>query len=413
MTNNNLSREDLISRVIAQSKKSNNIALQWATGLGKSRAALEIASFRKSLQGDKPFRILLLVAEVAHKENWIEEIKKWNKEDLVKDLIIECYHSLHNYTKHSFDMIILDEGHHSGSENRLSSLATIKATYITVLSATLKELHLKSLSELFGKFIVDSINLNTAIDLGYLPQPKIYLIKLKLEDIFSECIIIEEWGKKEKRETIYCSYNERWKYLTNKKVYVNTTLVIKCTAIEKYQYLSNSFDYYRKLYFRTNKDFAKIKWLKCGLDRKLFLGELKTSSAKKLIHKVKNKRFICFCTNIEQAEILGGKNSIHSEKKNSLEILKAFNNKEINSLFAVGMLQEGQNLVDIDLGIIIQLDSEERSFIQKSGRSMRAKEPIQYILYFENTRDEEVLIKNVLNELSPDYICTISNINEI
>ena len=89
--------------------------------------------------------------------------------------------------------------------------------------------------------------------------------------------------------------------------------------------------------------------LQTGLERKRFLGECKTDYVKLLLYKLRNMRYICFCTNIKQAELLGNKNAIHSEKKDSLEILNQFNFKKINNLFAVGMLQEGQNLVDIEV----------------------------------------------------------------
>ena len=35
-----------------------------------------------------------------------------------------------------------------------------------------------------------------------------------------------------------------------------------------------------------------------------------------ILNNIKDKRFICFCTSIEQAEMLGGDNAIHSKKKN-------------------------------------------------------------------------------------------------
>ena len=67
------------------------------------------------------------------------------------------------------------------------------------------------------------------------------------------------------------------------------------------------------------------------------------------------------------------------------------------------MLQEGQNLTDIEVGIIVQLDGKERSFIQRFGRSLRAEDPVQYIFYYKNTRDEEYL-NNVLEGISEEYI---------
>jgi glutathione synthase len=84
--------------------------------------------------------------------------------------------------------------------------------------------------------------------------------------------------------------------------------------------------------------------------------------------------------------------------------------KEINSLFVVGMLQEGQNLNDIEKGIIIQLDGKLRSFIQKSGRVLRAEHPEIFIIYVKGTQDETYL-KNALEGLNPDYITYYEDYN--
>ena len=87
--------------------------------------------------------------------------------------------------------------------------------------------------------------------------------------------------------------------------------------------------------------------------------------------------------------------------------MNKFNRKEISNLFAVGMLQEGVNLTDIQVGIIIQLDGEERAFIQKFGRVLRSDSPVQYIFYVKNTRDEDYL-KNALENIDKNYIKSIT-----
>lgn len=156
----------------------------------------------------------------------------------------------------------------------------------------------------------------------------------------------------------------------------------------------------------------KTKWLQCGLQRKRFLGDLKTIVAANLLNRIKDKRLICFCSSIDQARILGGRNAVHSEESRSLQIIEKFNRKEISSLFAVGLLQEGQNLVDIQVGVIIQLDGKERAFIQKFGRSLRAEDPIQFILYYENTRDEEYL-KKALDGIDETYIIKVERLEDL
>ena len=93
-------------------------------------------------------------------------------------------------------------------------------------------------------------------------------------------------------------------------------------------------------------------------------------------------------------------------------MIDKFNKGKIKELYAVGMLQEGQNLKGIEAGVIIQLDGAERAFIQKSGRAMRAEDPILFIMYYKNTRDAEYLEK-VLEGIDEKYITIIENIKEL
>ena len=161
----------------------------------------------------------------------------------------------------------------------------------------------------------------------------------------------------------------------------------------------------------TRNEAIKFKWLQAGNKRKILLGEAKKDAVKVLLDKLEDKRYICFCTNIKQAEELGGNEAVHSKNSKSFDVLDSFNNKEIDHLFAIKMLQEGQNLVDIQAGIIIQLDGEERTFVQRFGRSMRADSPIQFIFYYVGTRDEEYL-NNALQDIDKQYITVIDNLND-
>ena len=72
------------------------------------------------------------------------------------------------------------------------------------------------------------------------------------------------------------------------------------------------------------------------------------------------------------------------------------------------MLQEGQNLEDIQAGIIVQLDGAESFYSKKFGRTLRADSPEQYIFYYKNTRDEEYLDK-ALQDINPNYITTLTS----
>lgn len=392
-------RDDLERAAKAALKSYNNIAIQAATGVGKSKLALDLC--RNMIEpGEQPPSILLVVAEIAHIQNWKDEIEKWSYDGPV---FICCYASLKKYRNTEWDVVIFDEAHHLGSELRLDIFSTITATYMIFLSATLKQSLIDILEMHCGPIKTIKMGLQDAFDASILPEPKINLIPLTLNNTTYNQTIVEEWGRANKRMAITCMYADRWKYKRNKLVYPNVTLTILCTQQQKYDYITEQFNYYKKRYMSCRNEAIKNKWLQWGSRRKVFLGVEKTLVAADLLNKIADKRFICFCTNIAQANVLGGENCVHSQKKDSLQVIQKFNNGEIDSLFAVGMLQEGMNLNNIEAGVIIQLDGEERAFIQKFGRTLRADSPEQYIIYFKGTRDEEYL-NNALESIDRSYI---------
>lgn len=392
-------RDDLERAAKAALKSYNNIAIQAATGVGKSKLALDLCRDMAEPGKQLP-SILLVVAEIAHIQNWKDEIEKWSYDG---PIFICCYASLKKYRNTEWDVVIFDEAHHLGSELRLDIFSTITATHMLFLSATLKQSLLDTLELHCGPIKVIKMGLQDAFNANILPEPKINLIPLTLDNKTVNHFIVEEWGNKARRVSIKCAYKDRWLYKRSKSRYPNVELIISCTQQQKYDYITEQFNYYKKRYMSCRNEAIKNKWLQWGSRRKTFLGLEKTAIAAQLLQKIGDKRLICFCTNIAQADMLSQETSVHSQKKDSLNIIQKFNNGEINSLYAVGMLQEGVNLTGIEAGVIIQLDGEERAFIQKFGRTLRADSPEQYIIYFRATRDEEYL-QNALESIDKNYI---------
>lgn len=410
-----MTRQEIQQEAIELALNNDTVILQWATGLGKSRAAINIMNTLCEQDLDKRLNVLFVIAEVAHKENWYKEFAKFGI--AVCNMVVVCYASLKRYKNTKWDLVILDECHHIGSDIRVDILSNMSIDKLVCLSATIPQETFMTIGTLrkdsgYNKLAMSRITLKDAIECGILPEPKVFLIPLLLDNINQDCIIVEEWGKSAQRVTIKCKLHERWQYLTNKSKYPNVKLEISCTQQQKYDYLTEQFEYWKLQFFRTRQERTKNKWLQTGAKRKRFLGECKTLSAEILLNKLSNKRFICFCSSIEQSESLGGSNCIHSKKKDSLSIIDSFNKKEIDNLFAVGMLQEGQNLTDIEVGVIIQLDGQERAFIQKFGRSLRAQDPIQFIFYYRGTKDMDYL-KNVLEGVNEEYITEVDNLLDL
>ena len=387
--------------------KYNNLLLKWGTGTGKSRVAVLACDYIYDRELDE--KILLLVAERAHKDNWKKEFVKFLGEEKAKEVLsivtIECYASMHKYKNTTWNFIIFDECHHLQSEKRQEILETMDSYYVLALSATPGRAAYDALSWTFGRFEIDEISTQDAIDSEYLPEPRIVCIPLELER-FERTETIDMKMSSRTVITISDNWSNRWKYLRNKQKYARYEIVFHCTQKEKYEYINEQFEYWKKQYFRNQgNERLKNMWLQWGSKRKRFLGELKTTRALELINGLResSRRFICFCSSIEQAHALGGERAVHSQNKNSPAVIQSFNDKRIDEIFAVGMLVEGVSLTDIEAGIIVQLDGNERQFIQKSGRMYRSENPLIYIFYYKGTRDEEYLQK-ALEGINEEYV---------
>lgn len=384
----------------------NNLLLKWGTGIGKSKVA--ILAFHMLISQFPNNKYLLVIAERTHRKNWREEsVKTLGEKEtdfIFSHLTVICYASLHKYEHTKWHMICFDEVQHIQSEKRQKILKTLHSEYVLALSATPGKIAMQVLKDVFGTFETDACSLQKAINKNFLSEPLISVYPLKLDNKIQDTELEIKMNYFSKIP-IYDIYENRWKYLKNRKEYLKNVLILKCTEQQKYDYIDDRYKYFREDYLYNWNMRAKNKYLRYASKRKAFLGEIKTAKVKILIDRLKkeNKRFICFCTTIKQAESLGAKNAIHSKRIDSLDLIQQFNEKEINSLFAVGMLIEGQNLEDLDEVVIIQLDANERQFIQKVGRAMRSKYPHIHIFYYKNTRDEE-LYKEAIENINKDYI---------
>lgn len=381
MQTTELNRDQLQRVALETLMENKRLILNWGTGVGKSRPAIN--AMQAVLQENPKGKILLVVQETPHKENWKREMQgllgNEETEHLLRFVTIDCYASLHKHRDSSWDLIVFDEGHHLRSEKRQAILASMKANRVLLLSATISDNQdgdsmLRTLIATFGTFKILKFGLQNAIDNKMLGEPEIHIIPIVLTE--------------EKRKT----YDQLKEYQDKKKK----------------EYFSAKREAGLEFDSPDNEETAvlKEKWLNSGARRKKMLGLAKTTVAKKIIrNQMKGKRFICFCASLKQIQWLSGENYVSSKNTNKTnkENIEAFNNGSSNSLFAMGMLQEGQNLAGIEAGLIIQLDGKARPFIQKFGRVMRAKAPVLYILFAVNTIDSKYL-KTALQDIDERFI---------
>jgi superfamily II DNA or RNA helicase len=308
-----------------------NLLLTWCTGTGKSLAAINLQS---QMNSQKTF---ICVAEIAHIQNWKDEYIKHGFEELLKTTEIFCYASLKKYANKECDLLILDEAHHVFSEARMFLLTSLKTKRFIGLSATISDEHKYFLKDLYPNITEYEITLEQAIEMELIPKPVVNIMLLDLNNTDKTEIIEFTRGRNIYEQ--HCDYSQKNAYIFGKDrygkyKYPTLNLKIHCTQQEKYNYLN-------ELYERA-RITKRMGWLRHGSNRKKFLSDCKLLELNALTQNLylQNKRFICFCGSIEQAEILGGSDAIHS-KKDAKKVLERFNSYETNSLYAIGMLVEG------------------------------------------------------------------------
>ena len=312
---------------------------------------------------------LVLVPEENNIQNWRDEFRKFGVDDT--NVTISCYASLHKYLHTSWNLLVLDEVPHIDTDKRKAMLKTVWADYILALGAVVDEQEMISLKSVYGEFDISHISLERAIKEGWIPKVIVKVLHLQMDDTKPRF-----WYKGK-------SYTEKgyYKILSNKVE----------SAVSAYNLKANNFN--------------KMRMRLAGNERKRFLGARKEDAIHRVCEALRlhNKRFLCFCSSIEQAEKLGESHAFTSKSAKSLAHLDKFNNHEINSLFVVGKLIECQNLKDIDCGIIGQLGGTTRISVQQVGRVIRSKEPVVYIPIFDDTKDEGFL-RTVTSNISRDCI---------
>ena len=308
---------------------SKEIVLELSTGVGKSKLALEFINKHHIIKG--LFKnILIVVPRLVLINNWKDEIKKWGFEELLNHIVFTTYNSLHKHIDNQWNVICYDEVHHL-SDRCKEIDSQLNSEYRLFLSATLKKEHKNWINHYYplSKFI--NVSLREAIDNDVLPDPKIILIPLTLDNTNSTEVLVKK--NKKSTLTIDCFYKDRWKYM---KLY---NCNIKCTPQQYYTEISKDIDYWKKQsMFKKSFEF---KWLKCCNDRLKWLSNQKNTIVITILKHLKDYRVLTFCNSIEQTELLG-KYCINSKNKSSLKHLEMFNEGKVKHITACDMVNEGE-----------------------------------------------------------------------
>lgn len=358
------------------------VALEWATGTGKTRAAILCMEYWLERSKTKWY---IVCEEVQHINNWKEEFKTHGKENLLEHVEIFCYASLHKYRDTQANLI-LDEAH-VASDLRVDILKSIKFEKIVILSATLPY-ERKVLIRTFVDFVSFEITLKDSIDMKLLPEPRIYKVELALDNAGVKYVYTYKRGYGQKPIEMSCTFTEFDAVLSKMREVRSFAIHVRCTARQYYTMATRDMEDWRVQWKEHGSRYMLNNYLQKGSARKKFVADYKTPYVRHILGKIEGLRSICFCGSVKQADELGGTLAVHSEISGNEKIVQSFNNHEINKIFAVKMLRSGVNLAGIQAGIITQLDSKSLSFVQMVGRVFRSDDPILYVLVAKGTNDE-------------------------
>lgn len=351
------------------------------TGTGKTISAIiKILKMRKNTLIVVPTEVLL--------KQWEEEIKKfvdiphdkigfyYGKKKEIKPITIAIVNSVAK-SDYKFDeffkFIIIDEIHNITENYFDEFLKSSNFKYKLGLSATIKR------NDGFHKDIIDYMGGVNYVLKENEAKEKGYINKFTFVDV-PLAMTKEDYEANDEMEKKLEKYTETLKELTGEeKINQFVDVPNENPKVSIYKM------HYRKLFAKL-KDFLFNHYMK---NRKV-IELVKNNRDKKILcfnEFNKNAQLICDILNEEGIKTL----IINSTNKKHLKsVLEKFQTSEYNVLISTKVLDEGYNLPDIDMGIIVAGNQSERQIKQRVGRIIRKKEKpsIIYQLYMKGTRDE-------------------------
>lgn len=166
----NAKKTEKAKMALNMSKKYKHLFLEWFTGLGKSKASLDILNYHKDAKW------VIVCKELNHMITWKDEAKLWKIN--IKDVQLISYASLHKLPQDIPLNLILDEAH-ALTPARMKKLSVLKINRVLALTATMPA-NKASMMYKLGKFMTYQINMALAISEGMVPEPDIVKVIVKL-----------------------------------------------------------------------------------------------------------------------------------------------------------------------------------------------------------------------------------------
>lgn len=350
-----------------------------ATGYGKTNCSL--LAIKALLKKYPQLRFLVVVPTEALQNQWIGHVDKWGFQFNVEIAIINTV------IKHKWkcDVLILDEIHRFGAENFSKVFECVQYKLILGLTATIERLDGKHI--LIEKYcpVVDNITTAECLANGWISNYKEYQVLIDVDDI-------EEYKRYNKE---WLSYFEFFKFdfrlamsTTGKDGWRNKLALLdemcpKGTKEERKKVLQNITT-------------CSAGFIRTMSKRKAFINNhpKKIEIARKIINARPNSKIITFSNNVNMAESIENGNNVYTgktSKKRGNELLESFISGDIKTLHSCQRLNEGFDVPDASVAIILGFDSSETKSTQRRGRvSRKFEDKVAEIFYIVLNNTQEV-----------------------
>lgn len=334
------------------------------TGFGKSRCG--VLAIGKLLKEDE--RALVLVPTTQLQDQFAEEFKKWDYENVLDRVDILCYQSAHKLEGEHYHIVICDEVHLGLSKIYRRFFENNTYDKLLCMTATVPE------EEEYRNYLFEiapmryQISLDECVALGLVAPYEIVCIPLELNE----------------------EDKQAYKKANNKFVSAKYRIGGFNTFDDAKAILAGKLDGDKggaKMFFDSIRERKQVVQHSAS----------KIVKAKELIKKHKNDKVIVFSGTNAFTDSMGEALeafTYHSgfTQTQRKRIINEFKKEKNAILCSTKALNQGFDVPDISVGIIAGLDSKSLPMIQRVGRILRLnknKVGKVYILYIKDSQEEK------------------------
>ena len=348
--------------------------LEAVTGFGKTAVALLTI---KDMNERYPDRITqIVVPTLVLQKQWLLEIKSWGLKNV-------SVHVINSYvmTPRSTHLLVLDEIHRYGSTVFSKVFEVTRYNFIMGLTATMERQD--GMHELIEDYcpIIKKITLKEALEKGYVSEYVVFNLPVFLTKLDSNSY--DQMNRK---------FNYYFSFFQN-----DFDLAMAClTDADRRKAYAEELGVEEKSVMVAAVNFSRFL-----RERKTFLYENKSKllAVTEIAKHFSDKKIIVFSETAafadEVAKSTGYKSfPYHTKvgKKEARENMEAFKtSKKFNLISAVRSIEEGLDIKDLDLVVMVSGNSTKRQYIQRLGRGIRVKDnklAVIINIYIHGTQDE-------------------------